>query len=765
MDKYGRNRRPGGAVYELLTVDTSGDDEEAGKQEDEDAHMAMAMVVKGKGKRRKHKSKRVQSLGFGAVLVGEGDPVTSSSSLEVVGLPSFKDLIAPRRDEVGAGLRLEPRVNVGEARAGVECAEGEGEVKDGAFQRSGGEGVESGQKSPSNTESLRNLATGVVSTDLVLLRSDSVKETGSPGFKEVRVNLGHEMSRAGIVPSVDTIMIENATIDGRVPELRLMSPKDRLSGRTSPVGVGIGGLSGYSPRGASQREPLFSSGSVVTELRQRAVEKSPEPLVQENGVEGGAKAGITRVVSFKKQKPDADSSYLGHVDVIEQSSGYRTPPLPRPPLLTHETPHLTEWERLMAANSEYPTVVDISPINYLRGEVQRGSLSERHSSAGIQQRRERIYNTMFHVPWRCELLIDVGFFVCLDSFLSLFTVMPARIIMFLWQRILHWRQFQRPYAAELSDFASLIILVLGVAVLQQADISFIYHYIRGQATIKLYVVFNVLEIFDKLCQSFGGDVLQILLNSAVAIGDCPPERLIKQWAQFCLDQSIAIATFLVHSLVIMSQAITVSAAINSQNNALLTLLISNNFAEIKSNVFKRVGKENLHKMAYHDTVERFHIMAHLLFVLAQNIQNSEDFWLWNFAYNAGMVFLCEVLVDVIKHSFLAKFNEIKPGAYSEFLQALCKQTLNSQSHEVHKTLHFVPLAPACVVLRVLIPLYATFLPQGPLLHRVAGIFMLGGGTYIILLALKILVGLGLQMHAAWYLKRCKHKEGHHPHAD
>ena len=40
-----------------------------------------------------------------------------------------------------------------------------------------------------------------------------------------------------------------------------------------------------------------------------------------------------------------------------------------------------------------------------------------------------------------------------------------------------------------------------------------------------------------------------------------------------------------------------------------------------------------------------------------------------------MVILCEVLVDVIKHSFLAKFNEIKPGAYSEFLQALCKQVI------------------------------------------------------------------------------------------
>ena len=30
-----------------------------------------------------------------------------------------------------------------------------------------------------------------------------------------------------------------------------------------------------------------------------------------------------------------------------------------------------------------------------------------------------------------------------------------------------------------------------------------YHSVRGQAVIKLYVVFNVLEIFDKLCASFG----------------------------------------------------------------------------------------------------------------------------------------------------------------------------------------------------------------------------------------------------------------------
>jgi hypothetical protein len=363
MENYGRNRRPGGAVYELLTVDTSGDDEEVGKHEERGEDLALA--AKGKGKRRKHKSRKMQSLGFGAVL-GEDDlgggagagagEVSSSSSLGIVSLVpqpisgvvlatagdglSFKALIAPRPDGILADLRLERRISVKEL-SGLESKGDEFKetTQEFPFQASAAAeaeaapGANTGQKSPSNTESLRSLATGVASpgllaTDLVLLKSDSMIELSSPISKELRASLGHEI-RPGLVPSLDANVIENASTDGRVPDLRLMSPKDRLSGRTSPVATGIGSISGYSPRGGSQREPLFSSGSVAAELRQRAVEKSPEPPVQENGVDGGAKA-ITRVVSFKKQKPEADSSYLGHVDVVEQPSGYRTLPLPRP---------------------------------------------------------------------------------------------------------------------------------------------------------------------------------------------------------------------------------------------------------------------------------------------------------------------------------------------------------------------------------------------------------------------------------------------------
>ncbi|CAI8617822.1 unnamed protein product [Vicia faba] len=54
---------------------------------------------------------------------------------------------------------------------------------------------------------------------------------------------------------------------------------------------------------------------------------------------------------------------------------------------------------------------------------------------------------------------------------------------------------------ELSDFGYFIIMACGITVLQQIDISFIYHIIHGQATIKLYVIYNVLEVTCGGCQS------------------------------------------------------------------------------------------------------------------------------------------------------------------------------------------------------------------------------------------------------------------------
>ncbi|KAL9457019.1 hypothetical protein AB3S75_006117 [Citrus x aurantiifolia] len=428
-----------------------------------------------------------------------------------------------------------------------------------------------------------------------------------------------------------------------------------------------------------------------------------------------------------------------------------------------ETAESLDWKRLMAEDPNYMYHVETSPLKYFMEEMYTGNSLQSTTTLGDEKERQRVYDTIFRLPWRCELLIDVGFFVCFDSFLSLLTIMPTRILLTLW-RLLHTRQFIRPSAAELCDFACFVVLACAVTLLEGTDISLIYHMIRGQGTIKLYVVYNVLEIFDKLCQSFGGDVLQTLFNSAEGLANCTEENMRFWIWRFISDQALAMAATIVHSFILLAQAITLSTCIVAHNNALLALLVSNNFAEIKSNVFKRFSKDNIHSLVYADSIERFHISAFLLFVLAQNILEAEGPWFESFLFNALLVFVCEMLIDIIKHSFLAKFNDIKPIAYSEFLEDLCKQTLNMQTENGKKNLTFVPLAPACVVIRVLTPVFAARLPCTPLPWRLFWILLLSAMTYVMLASLKVMIGMGLQRHATWYVKRCQ-KRKHHLHFD
>lgn len=68
---------------------------------------------------------------------------------------------------------------------------------------------------------------------------------------------------------------------------------------------------------------------------------------------------------------------------------------------------------------------------------------------------------------------------------------------------------------------------------------------------------------------------------------------------------------LVHSFILLAQAITLSTCIVAHNNALLALLVSNNFAEIKSNVFKRFSKDNIHSLVYAGKFTSLHLFLDL----------------------------------------------------------------------------------------------------------------------------------------------------------
>ena len=51
-----------------------------------------------------------------------------------------------------------------------------------------------------------------------------------------------------------------------------------------------------------------------------------------------------------------------------------------------------------------PAAVIVSPFDYFVGEVLRSSSTSQVQSVENDKKREHVYNTMFHVPWRCELV-------------------------------------------------------------------------------------------------------------------------------------------------------------------------------------------------------------------------------------------------------------------------------------------------------------------------------------------------------------------------
>lgn len=64
-----------------------------------------------------------------------------------------------------------------------------------------------------------------------------------------------------------------------------------------------------------------------------------------------------------------------------------------------------------------------------------------------------------------------------------------------------------------------------------------------------------------------------------------------------------------HALVMVYQMLCLNVAINSYDNALLSLLMSNQFVEIKGSVFKKFEKDNLFQITCAGLLPLFHNFA------------------------------------------------------------------------------------------------------------------------------------------------------------
>ncbi|XP_077103821.1 transmembrane anterior posterior transformation protein 1 homolog isoform X2 [Siphateles boraxobius] len=391
-----------------------------------------------------------------------------------------------------------------------------------------------------------------------------------------------------------------------------------------------------------------------------------------------------------------------------------------------------------------------SLLRFMCAELTRGYFLE-HNEAKYTERRERVYTCM-RIPRELERLMIFGVCLCLDAFLYVFTLLPLRTLLAFLRVLtipccgLGGSRFLQP--AQVCDLLKGLIMVLCYSMMHYVDYAMMYHLIRGQSVIKLYIIYNMLEVADRLFSSFGQDILDALYWTAT-------EPKSRKRAHIGVIPHFFMAVFYVflHAILIMVQASTLNVAFNSHNKSLLTIMMSNNFVEIKGSVFKKFEKNNLFQMSNSDIKERFTNYVLLLIVCLRNMEqfswNSDH--LWVLLPDVFMVIMSEIAVDIVKHAFITKFNDITADVYSEYKASLAFELVSSRqqnaytdySDSVARRMGFIPLPLAVLLIRVVM---SSVKIQGALSSVCLLLFYLG------LITLKVLNSIVILGKSCRYVK-------------
>ncbi|CAH1257963.1 TAPT1 [Branchiostoma lanceolatum] len=403
----------------------------------------------------------------------------------------------------------------------------------------------------------------------------------------------------------------------------------------------------------------------------------------------------------------------------------------------------SEEERLVKEIANMPL------WTYLWAELTRGYLLENEEEK-FAERRERVY-TFMKIPKAFEKLMFYGFFLCLDAFLFIFTFLPLRVIIALIRLItmpcLQGKR-SRLEPAQICDLIKAGIIIVCTNILFYVDTSMLYHLVRGQALIKLYIIFNMLEVADRLFSAVGQDILDALFWTATE-----PRGRRRDHFGVIPHFLMAIIYVFLHSTLVLFQATCLNVAFNSHNKALLTVMMSNNFAEVQSNVFKTFGKKALFEMSCNDIRERFHYHVLLYIVVMRNM--TEFNWspdhLYQLIPDVSMIIAAEYLVDWVKHAFITKFNEIPADVYDEYRASLAydmissrqKNAFSDHSDLVSRRMGFIPLPLTCLVYMIT--------RRSVKVQGTTGIFLLAL-TYLALVTVKVLNSIVLLGNACKYVK-------------
>nr|POE64963.1 endoplasmic reticulum membrane protein 65 [Quercus suber] len=298
-----------------------------------------------------------------------------------------------------------------------------------------------------------------------------------------------------------------------------------------------------------------------------------------------------------------------------------------------------------------------------------------------------------------------------------------------------------------ADMLQGLLIICSCTMLMYFDASRSYHSIRGQSAIKLYVIYNVLEVFDRLLSALGQDILECLFSKeSLERDEHGRSKILRPLWMFVA----ALVYSVVHAAALFYQVVTLNVAVNSYSNALLTLLMSNQFVEIKGTVFKKFEKDNLFQLTCADIVERFQLWLMLVIIALRNIVEvgglsislgsifavdtlSSEGNATNMSQTYGFaipraftlmpkwtgevlgpfifVLLSEMAVDWLKHGYISKFNNVKPNIYGRFLDVLAKDYYSHAFVDQNLTKRLgLPVIPlSCLFIRACMQTYHMFL--------------------------------------------------------
>lgn len=307
--------------------------------------------------------------------------------------------------------------------------------------------------------------------------------------------------------------------------------------------------------------------------------------------------------------------------------------------------------------------------------------------------------------------------------------------------------FFRWSASGILDKLKVLTILIAFTFLRSLNCSRMYHSLKAQSLVRLYVLFNVLELAEKLIGTLVDDIARAIeermkrkreqdhtvledesvcpdksslcpgsnlyrnenengvtnngfdgvntvhghvkankresetdQESGISLEDqvgAPPgnsQSLIANFALLIVLAALFVVSTAMHTLILYFQYLIIQLSLNSSSSVLYSLVISNQFLELKGNVTKKGDKKMLFSLVDHDGTKRFNLLLFLIVAFLSVCVESEKLTFTKFILPIVVVLLFKILVDWIKHAFFCRYNNLNLNFYTDYRREYLKGT-------------------------------------------------------------------------------------------